>query len=336
MKFERILLSHGSGGLFTNELINNVILKYFHNKYVEELNDSALIKINSRKICFTTDSYVINPIFFPGGDIGSLSVHGTVNDLAVAGAKPLYISVSFIIEEGFLFSDFEKILFSIKEAAKEAEVKIVTGDTKVVHRGTCDKIFINTSGIGIYNYEKEISPKNITPGDVIILNGGIAEHGAAILCKREELNIDSDIVSDSAPLNNLIEKLKKISKNIHCMRDATRGGVGVILLELAKESKTDFIINEKFIPIKNNVKAVCDILGLEPLFIANEGKFLLFCKENDAEKILSEMRKDIYGKNAAIIGYVKSFGKGRVFLKTKLETLREIDMPSGELVPRIC
>ncbi len=336
MNFDRILLSHGSGGLLTNNLIKDVILKYFNNKWLNELNDSALIETNSNKICFTTDSYVINPIFFPGGDIGSLSIHGTVNDLAVSGAKPLYISVSFIIEEGLLFEEFERILSSIKKAAEEANVKIVTGDTKVVHKGTCDKIFINTAGIGIYNYKGNIGADKIMKGDAIIVNGNIAEHGAAILCKREELNVDSDINSDSAPLNNLIERLKNISNNIHCMRDATRGGIGVVLLELAKISGKDFIINERDIPIRANVKAVCEILGLDPLYIANEGKFLLFCDKCDADKILNEMKKDKYGKNAAIIGFVEKEGKGEVNLRTELGSIRIVDMPAGELVPRIC
>ncbi len=336
MNNEKILLSHGSGGLLTNELINRVILKHIGCDELNKLNDSALINLDVGKICFTTDSYVINPIFFPGGDIGSLAVHGTVNDLAVAGATPLYLSLSFIIEEGLSLDEFEKILISISEAAKEANVKIVAGDTKVVHKGKCDKIFINTSGIGIYEYQNSISPESIRVGDVIILNGCIAEHGAAILCKREELNIESDIISDSSPLNNLIYKIKQVSKNIHCMRDATRGGIGVILLELAKQSGKNFIIDEKEIPIKENVKSVCNILGLDPLFIANEGKFLLFCSKDDAEEILKEMKKHKYGKNASIIGYVKENGDGKVFLKTEIGSLREIDMPVGELVPRIC
>jgi hydrogenase expression/formation protein HypE len=318
MNSEKILLSHGSGGLLTGKLIEELILKYFDNPHLREMHDSALLKIDSKKICFTTDSYVINPIFFPGGDIGSLSVHGTVNDLAVSGALPLFISVSFIIEEGLLMSEFEKTCQSIASAAKEARVNVVTGDTKVVHKGKCDKIFINTSGVGIYNYKTLISPGSITPGDVIILNGNIAEHGAAILTKREELNVESDIKSDSAPLNNLIEKIKKVSSNIHCMRDCTRGGLGVVLLELAKQSRTNFFINETKIPIQENVKSICDILGLEPLYIANEGKFIVICNKNDANKILKEMKQDKYGKNASIIGEVKEEGSGRVFLKTTI------------------
>ncbi len=327
---KKILLSHGSGGLLTNKLISETILKYIDNEDVKKLYDSALLNLPSSNICFTTDSYVVNPIYFPGGDIGSLSVCGTVNDLAVSGATPLYLTLSFIIEEGFEIENFEKILQSISNAAKTANVKIVSGDTKVVPKGACDKIFINTSGIGVYNYHRKISPEEIEVNDVIILNKSIAEHGITVLLEREEFDIETNIQSDSKPLNIEIEELKQNLNNIHCMRDATRGGIGTILLELAQQSCKNFVISEKKIPIKDNVKGVCEILGFEPLYIANEGVFLLFVPENESEKALSIL------KNGEVIGKVTENGNGRVFMETIVGGLRELDMPTGDLIPRIC
>ena len=327
---EKILLSHGSGGLLTKKLIDDLIVKKLKNEILEELNDSAFIKLNKDKIYFTTDSYVVNPIFFPGGDIGSLAIHGTVNDLAVSGAKPLFLSLSFIIEEGLEIEIFERILNSISLACKNSNVKIVTGDTKVVPKGACDKIYINTSGIGIYNYHKKIAPEEIKEGDVIIVNKSIAEHGIAVLLAREEFDIETDIKSDSQPLNLEIEKLKENLKNIKCMRDATRGGIGTILLELATQSNKNFEIYETEIPVNDNVRGVCEILGFDPLYIANEGVFVLFVSEDEAEDALKIL------KNGKIIGRVIENVTGRVFLKTEAGGLRELDMPAGELIPRIC
>ncbi len=327
---DKILLSHGSGGLLTKKIIDEIIVEKLKNNILEELNDSAILDVSNKKICFTTDSYVVNPIFFPGGDIGSLAVYGTVNDLSVSGAKPLYLSLSFIIEEGFLMGDFIKIVESISDACKKANVKIVTGDTKVVPKGKGDKIYINTSGIGIYSYSKNLSPKEIAPGDIIILNGSIAEHGLAVLLSRENLDIEADIKSDSQPLNIEIEKILKNSENVRCMRDATRGGVGAILKELAIAGKIDFEIYEDKIPIKPQVKGICEILGLDPLYIANEGKFVIIAHKDEKDTILKHL------KNGVAIGYVKSKGEGRVYLKTKIGGVRELDIPSGELIPRIC
>ncbi len=332
---DQILLAHGSGGVLTNKLVEETILKYLQNEILDNLGDSAVLNIFKEKICFTTDSYVINPIFFPGGDIGSLSVNGTINDLSVSGAKPIFLSLSFIIEEGFKINEFEKILKSISKSCKKAKVKIVTGDTKVVEKGHGDKIFINTAGIGTFNYHKNLSYNCIKEGDCIILNGSIAEHGVAILSKRENFNIETGILSDSKPLNNVISKLLKISENIHCMRDATRGGLAGILLELAKQSKYTFKVYEKNIPVKKEVASFCEILGLDPLYIANEGKFVIFSSKNDAEKILKTLHK-LGEKDAKIIGEVKEKSNGRVVLETLVGGKRELDHYPGDIVPRIC
>jgi hydrogenase expression/formation protein HypE len=336
MNCEKILLEHGGGGLLSNELIAEKFLPRFKNTYLERMEDSAVLTIGSQKFCFTTDSYVVSPIFFPGGNIGSLAVHGTVNDLSVCGGKPLYLSCGFILEEGFPVASLDKIISSMADAAAEAGVKIVTGDTKVVPRGAADGIFINTSGIGLVEYQGLLSIKNIQPGDAIILNGTIGDHGAAIMKARENLNLTADILSDSAPLNDLIAGLLKASPNVHCMRDATRGGLGAILAEIAKSAQVQVDINERDIPVQENVRGVCEILGLDPLFLANEGKMVLFCPQADAQRVLSAMQAHKYGKNAAIIGSVGDTSKGRVVLKTSIGGERIVDLPTGELVPRIC
>ncbi len=336
MNYDKILLEHGGGGLLSNELIAEKFLPRFNNSYLERLEDSALLPIGSQKFCFTTDSYVVSPIFFPGGNIGSLAVHGTVNDLAVCGGKPLYLSAGFILEEGFSVDSLDKIIKAMAEAAEEAGVKIVTGDTKVVSRGAVDGIFINTSGIGIVEYPGTLSTKSIQPGDAIIINGTIGDHGAAIMKARENLGLASDILSDSAPLNDLIGAILKSNPNVHCMRDATRGGLGAILAEIAKSAKVRIDITEQSIPVQENVRGICEILGLDPLFLANEGKMVLFCPAADAQIILSTMKNHKYGKNAAVIGSVGSVDKGRVVLKTIIGGERIVDLPTGELVPRIC
>jgi hydrogenase expression/formation protein HypE len=336
MKYDKILLEHGGGGLLSNELIAEYFLPSFTNPYLERLEDSAVLTIGGHKFCFTTDSYVVSPVFFPGGNIGSLAVHGTVNDLSVCGGKPLYMSCGFILEEGFPFESLQIIIKAMAEAAAEANVKIVTGDTKVVARGAADGIFINTSGIGIVEYPGTLSVKNIQPSDVIIVNGTIGDHGAAIIKARENLTLSSDILSDSAPLNDLILNILKVSPNIHCMRDATRGGLGAILAEIAKSAQVRIDINEKAIPVRDNVRGVCEILGFDPLFLANEGKMILFCPKADADVILTVMRKHKHGQNAAIIGSVDDINKGRVVLKTIIGGERIVDLPTGELVPRIC
>ena len=336
MKYDKILLEHGGGGLLSNELISEYFLPRFQNPYLERLEDSAVLTIGNQKFCFTTDSYVVSPIFFPGGNIGSLAVHGTVNDLSVCGGKPLYMSCGFILEEGFPFESLQTIIKTMSEAAAEANVKIVTGDTKVVARGAADGIFINTSGIGIVEYPGILSVKNIQPGDVIIVNGTIGDHGADIIQDRENLSLSSDILSDSAPLNGLIDAILKVSPNVHCMRDATRGGLGAILAEIAKSSQMRIDVDEKMIPLQDNVRGVCEIFGFDPLFLANEGKMILFCAKSDADAILNVMRHHKYGQKAAVIGRVSQASQGRVVLKTSIGGERMIDLPTGELVPRIC
>lgn len=336
MKYDKILLEHGGGGLLSNELISEYFLPRFQNPYLARLEDSAVLTIGNQKFCFTTDSYVVSPVFFPGGNIGSLAVHGTVNDLSVCGGKPLYMSCGFILEEGFPFASLEIIIQTMAEAANVANVKIVTGDTKVVARGAADGIFINTSGIGIVEYPGTLSVKNIQPGDVVIVNGTIGDHGAAIIQARENLSLTSDILSDSAPLNDLIADILQASPNVHCMRDATRGGLGAILAEIAKSAQVRIDIDEKSIPIQENVRGICEILGFDPLFLANEGKMILFCPKSDADEVLTIMRNHKHGQNAAVIGMVSDIGKGRVVLKTCIGGERIVDLPTGELVPRIC
>jgi hydrogenase expression/formation protein HypE len=331
-----IQLSHGDGGIKTGELINNLLLGYFGNKILNKLEDSAVLKSDGRRIAFTTDSFTVDPIFFPGGDIGKLSIFGTVNDLATTGCTPLALSLSFILEEGFPVSDFEKILSSIKKAAAEAGIKIVTGDTKVVEKGSADKIFINTSGIGLLPEDVNISPSNIKPGDLILLNGSIADHGTAILNERKEFNFKTNLVSDCAPLNSLVKDMLDASKKIHALRDPTRGGLAAVLFELARSSKTNINIYEDKIPVKKGVMGICQFLGLDPLYIANEGKMVAFVSKEDTQKVLGKMKKNRYGKESQIIGEVTEKGKGLVILNTELGTTRVLDLHYSEQLPRIC
>jgi hydrogenase expression/formation protein HypE len=336
MKHDRILLEHGGGGLLSHELIAEVFLPLLKNPCLERLEDSAVLRVGDQMLCFTTDSYVIDPIFFPGGDIGSLAVHGTVNDLSVCGGKPLVMSAGFILEEGFSMEDLRRITRSMAEAAKKAGVPIVTGDTKVVARGAADGIFINTSGIGLIEYLRPLSVKSIEPGDVVIVSGTIGDHGAAVLSKRKELGVISAIRSDSAPLNGLIGTILEASPNIHCMRDPTRGGLGAILAEIAGQSGCLIELREKDIPVRQEVRGICEILGFDPLFLANEGKVALFCTPADAGRVLDVMKAHEYGRKAAVIGAVGERGRGRLVLRTAIGGSREVDLPVGELVPRIC
>ncbi|MEN6465873.1 MAG: hydrogenase expression/formation protein HypE [Syntrophaceae bacterium] len=339
MTKEKILLEHGAGGLLSNELVRNLFLPAFHNPFLQQLTDSAVLELGDKKICFTTDSYVVSPIFFPGGDIGSLAVHGTVNDLAVCGGKPLCMSAGFILEEGFPVGDLAKIIESMAVAARKAGVQIVTGDTKVVPKGAADGMFINTSGIGLVEYPHRIAPGSIAPGDVIIVNGSIGDHGAAIMGSREDLQLDAGIVSDSAPLNGLIAEILESGSRVHCMRDATRGGLGAVLVELAGQSGAELEVRESDIPVKESVRGLCEILGIDPLFLANEGKLALFCPGPDAPEVLEIMRKHELGRDAAVIGKAGAAtpGKsGRALLRTVAGGMRVMDLPSGELVPRIC
>lgn len=335
-EYEKILLAHGGGGTLTHQLISKLFLNQFDNEYLNQLHDGAIFEINNTRFAFTTDSYVVNPIFFSGGNIGELAINGTVNDLSVCGAKPLFISVGFIIEEGFDIEDLWKIVLSMQKAAEKANVKIITGDTKVVEKGKGDKIFINTSGIGIVYEGVNVSPKNCQPGDVIILNGKIAEHGISIISEREGLEFETKIESDTAPLNGLVEEIFKVSKKISVMRDPTRGGLASALNEIASSAKVKIQIEESEIPVSEEVFGACEILGLDPLYIANEGKILVFVDESDAEKVLVAMKNHPYGKESRIIGRVIEKGEPIVLLKTLIGSTRIVDMISGEQLPRIC
>jgi hydrogenase expression/formation protein HypE len=333
-KGKKILLAHGSGGKLAHQLIKSFVNK-FGSLPLAKLDDSAVLKCNG-KLAFTTDSYVVDPIYFPGGDIGKLAVNGTVNDLAMVGARPLYLSVSAIIEEGFPLVELERIINSMDRAAREAGVEIVAGDTKVVEKGGVDKIFINTSGIGLVDSGVDISSKNAQIGDRIILNGTIGDHGIAILSARGEFNFQTKVQSDCQPLNGIVSEILKVSKKIHTLRDPTRGGLATILNEIAEQSGVGIEIEEEKIPLKREVKGVCEMLGFDPLYIANEGKLVAFVPEEDSAKILNVMKKNKYGRDAQIIGTVVARHKGRVVVKTSVGGERVADMLTGEQLPRIC
>lgn len=336
MEEKIILLSHGSGGKLSYNLTKDLFLSNFNNSYLEKLDDGALLNIEGLKLAYTTDSYTVDPLFFKGGNIGELAVYGTVNDLAMCGATPLYLSCSFIIEEGFSLSLLEKIVLSMREASVIARVDIVTGDTKVVNRGAADKIFINTSGLGIVKEGVNISGSNAKVGDVVILNGPIGSHGIAVLSEREGLKFGTDIKSDTAPLSSLVVDMLEVSKDIHVLRDPTRGGLSTSLNEIALSSKVDVEINEGDIPIQEEVRAACEILGYDPLYLANEGKLVAFVPSEIAPNILKKMRKNRYGKESKIIGRVVKESEGKVYLNTTIGGKRIIDMLTGEQLPRIC
>ncbi len=337
-KTDNILLGHGSGGKLSHELIDNLFTRHFKNPILEQQSDSAILPINSSHIAYTTDSFVVDPIFFPGGNIGTLAIAGTVNDLAVSGSKPLYLSVGFIIEEGFPIIDLEKIVISMAEDAKKAGVKIVTGDTKVVDKGKCDKVFINTSGIGELN-EKYInisSGKGIVPGDKIIINGSIGDHGMSVMAARNELNIQTHIESDCACLNHIISDALNVSDKIKFMRDATRGGLGTVISELVSDSNYGILLNEDQLTIHESVRGLCELLGFDPIYVANEGKVVMVVGSEDADMVLSTIKKSPYGKEASIIGEVSESHKGMAWLNTSVGGRRVIEMLSGQQLPRIC
>ncbi len=336
MREKNILLAHGSGGKLMHELIEKYFVKAFGNEYLNSLDDAASLPLKGSQFAFTTDTYVVNPIFFKGVNIGRLAVCGTVNDLSMKGAIPKYLSCAFLIEEGFSLKDLEEIINSMVEAAKEAGVVIVTGDTKVVERGSADKIFINTAGVGVIPEGVSISGSNAKLGDVVIVSGTIGDHGIAVLSEREGIAFESNIESDVAPLNKLVEEVLKVTKNVHVLRDPTRGGLSSTLNEIALHSNVGIIISEEKIPIKEEVLGACEMLGFDPLHVANEGKLIAILPEEEAEKVLQVMRNNPYGKEAAIIGEVKEEPKGKVLVKTLIGTNRILDMLVGEQLPRIC
>ena len=336
MKSDKILLDHGSGGKISHRLTTDMLLPVFDNPILAELNDGAIFELNGMRMAFSTDSYTVDPIFFPGGNIGDLAINGTVNDIAMCGATPLYLSVGLIIEEGFARTDLEKIINDMGTAAEKADVTVVTGDTKVVPKGAVDRIFINTSGIGLIPHSVNVASPNAKAGDRIILSGTIADHGITILTRREGLSFESDLTSDTAPLNHMVKQMFAAINNIHVLRDPTRGGVGTGLNEIAEKSQIGIKIYEDKISLKKEVAAACGLLGFDPLYLANEGKLLSFVAQEDADAVLAAIRANQYGKDAAVIGEVIADHTGKVFMETRIGGERLLDMLAGEQLPRIC
>ena len=334
--YKEIVLAHGSGGKLSQELLQKVVLPQFRNELLAPLHDGAIISLGGARLAFSTDSFVVNPIFFPGGDIGKLAVHGTVNDIAMCGGRPLYLSAGFILEEGTSMEDFWKVVSSMGEAAAEAGVALVTGDTKVVDRGKADKIFINTSGIGIVPEGVNIHPERARAKDKIIVSGQIAVHGMAIMSVREGLEFETQIASDTAPLNHLVDTILATTTDIHVFRDPTRGGITSALSEIAQMARVGIILDEARIPLSEEVKGACEILGLDPLYVANEGKLLAIVPAETAGAVLAAMRAHPLGTEAAIIGEVTEDHPGFVTMKTRVGGTRVVDMLSGEQLPRIC
>ena len=332
---DKILLAHGSGGKLSHDLVEQDFVPILQNPLLEKLDDAAVFELSGR-LAFTTDSYVVNPIFFPGGDIGRLAVFGTVNDLAMSGARPLYLSIALVIEEGLPRAELDRVMKSVAGATEEAGVKIVTGDTKVVNRGGADKLFINTAGIGLVPFGVDISGSKARPGDKIILSGSIGDHGIAVISQREGLQFRVPVESDCAPLHNMVAGMLEVSSDIHCLRDPTRGGLASTLNELAQQSGVGIRIDEEKIPVQDAVRAACELLGFDPLYVANEGKLVAVVHAEKAEAMLARMRDNRYGTRAAIIGEVVSSHPGRVVMTTTLGASRIIDMLTGELLPRIC
>ena len=334
--YKEIVLAHGSGGRMSHRLISKVILPQFTNDLLAPLHDGAILSLGAGRVAFSTDSYVVSPIFFPGGDIGKLAIHGTVNDLSMCGARPLYLSVGFILEEGLPMEDFWRIVQSMRATADEAGVQLVTGDTKVVDRGKADKIFINTAGIGIVPEGVDIRPARAQVGDKILISGPVAVHGIAIMSVREGLEFETEIASDTAALNGLVAEILKACPDVHVLRDPTRGGVTSAVTEIAQSAKVGVQLQETAIPISEEVKGACEILGLDPLYVANEGKLIAVVPGAEADKVLGVMRAHSLGKDAAIIGEVVSDHPGFVTMKTSVGGTRVVDMLSGEQLPRIC
>jgi hydrogenase expression/formation protein HypE len=336
LNMDVITMGHGSGGILTHKLLQKEIFDLFKNDLLDQQHDGASFALNGN-IAFSTDSYVISPIFFPGGNIGDLSINGTVNDLAMCGAMAKYLSLSLIIEEGLTLKEFRLVLKSIKEAANKATVQIVTGDTKVVEKGKGDKIFINTSGIGIIHPKAAIHHNRIETGDIIILSGNIATHGMAVMSQRKGLEFETTIKSDTSPLNHIILRLiESFGKDIKFLRDPTRGGLASVLNEIAELTKLSFVIDQRLIPLDAQVEGACEMLGLDPLYVANEGLFVAVVKNSIAEDFLKVLQQDENGKNAAIIGEVTSENKGKVILKSSIGGRRIVNYLAGEQLPRIC
>jgi hydrogenase expression/formation protein HypE len=335
-QYPQVLLAHGGGGRLMHQLIDKMFLAAFQNPLLETRHDSAVVTLTEKKLAFTTDSYVVRPLFFPGGDVGSMAVHGTVNDLAMSGARPLYLSAAFIIEEGLPMETLWKIACSMQQAAQRCGVQIITGDTKVVDRGKGDGVFINTAGIGVIEHDRQIAPQKVQPGDAILVSGDLGRHGMAIMAVREGLQFESAIESDSAPVHEIVLELLKAGVGIHCLRDLTRGGLAGALNEIAEAAHVHIKVEEKSVPVREDVHAACEILGLDPLHVACEGRFAAFVAAKDADRALSIMRAHASGAGGRVIGRVAESSTPLVTLKSAIGANRILDMPSGEQLPRIC
>ncbi len=331
-----ITMAHGGGGKLTRQLIDKIFAPAFGNSQLETNHDSAIFNVDSGKLAYTTDSYVVSPLIFPGGDIGSLAINGTVNDLAMSGAKPLYLTAGFILEEGLPIETLFKVVQSMKTAANESGVSIITGDTKVVDKGKGDGIYINTSGVGVINHNLSIHPKSVKPGDAILVSGNLGRHGMAIMAARENLGFESQITSDCAALSGMVEELLQANIELHCLRDLTRGGLATALVEIVDTANLSITVDDSKIPIGEEVKGACEILGLDPLYVANEGRFVAFVPQSHADQALVIMQNHTHGQNANIIGRVEENASKRVVLKNALGTSRILDLLSGEQLPRIC
>ncbi len=331
----RVLLDHGSGGRASQRLISELFLKHFGNQVLDQLNDAACISM-SGELAVSTDTFTVDPLFFPGGDIGSLAVHGTVNDVAMLGARPWYLTVAFILEEGFGLKDLERIIVSMSRAAEKAGVRIITGDTKVVPKGAVDKIFINTTGLGIIDRRPFPQGDRAKEGDAVLVNGSVGDHGLTVLACREGLSFETAVQSDSAPLNGLLLQLVEAIPDIHVLRDPTRGGLATTLNEIVQQSQKSCQINEDALVISPEVREGCSLLGLDPLYLANEGKFVCILPEKWAHKALEMMRDHEYGRQARLIGRIGAENPGRVTLKTTIGGNRILNMLEGEQLPRIC
>jgi hydrogenase expression/formation protein HypE len=337
MSTDTIVLDHGSGGKRAHQLTTEVLLPLFGNSILAPLNDGAIFELNGTRLAFSTDTFVVDPLFFPGGNIGDLAVNGTINDLAMCGAVPRYLSMGLILEEGLPMADLETILTSVRSALDQADVQLVTGDTKVVPKGAADKIFINTSGIGTILDQVKIDAGRARPGDCIILSGTMADHGMAVLTQREGLRFESNLCSDTAPLNKMVQRvLARTDNRVHVLRDPTRGGVATALNEIAGQSKVGMVLREEWLPIGRETAGICELLGYDPLYVANEGKMLCILPAGQAEAALAAMQEEVQGRNACVIGEIVAGHPGRVVMQTRVGGRRIVDMLAGEQLPRIC